>query len=141
MGLNAISLLVVEALTGQPSGVDTNLILEHLKAVVRESLTPVYEFVDNNTIPQLAPTYIEDEELRNLYQISTSEHLQKLADGLLYLQQYPDDDTLRELQRSIHSLKGDLQKCRCRNCRSPQPTNRRDDRASRASRDRLEFRA
>ena len=64
----------LKRLTGQPSGVDTNLILEHLKAVLRESLTPVFD-VDNT---QLAPTYIEDEELRNLYQISTSEHLEKL---------------------------------------------------------------
>ncbi|MDF5727939.1 MAG: Hpt domain-containing protein, partial [Rhizonema sp. PD38] len=70
MGLNAIGLLVQEALTGQPSGVDTNQILEHLKAVVSTYLPSVFEFVDNNTIPQLAPTYIEDEELRNLYQLS-----------------------------------------------------------------------
>ncbi|MDF5725740.1 MAG: Hpt domain-containing protein, partial [Rhizonema sp. PD37] len=106
MGLNAISLLVQEALIGQPSGVDTNLILEHLKAALKESPQLLFEFVDNNTIPQLAPTYIEDEELRNLYQLSTSEHLQKLETGLLHLQQFPDDD-MWELQRSIHSLKVD----------------------------------
>ena len=64
--LNAIGLLVQESLTGQPSGVDTNLIIDELKAAHRESLTPRFEFVNNT---QLAPTYIEDEELRNLYQI------------------------------------------------------------------------
>ena len=105
--LNAVGLLVVESLTGQPSGVDTNLIIDELKAAARESQQPVFKVVDNNIIPQLASTYIEDEELRNLYQISASEHLQKLADGLLHLQQHSDDDMLRELQRSIHSLKGD----------------------------------
>ncbi|MDF5718733.1 MAG: Hpt domain-containing protein, partial [Rhizonema sp. NSF051] len=50
---------------------------------------------------------IEDEELRNLYQLSTSEHLQKLETGLLHLQQFPDDNTLWELWQEIHSLRGD----------------------------------
>lgn len=51
---------------------------------------------------------IEDEELRNLYQISSEEHLQKLKAGLQHLKKYPDDETtLKELRREAHSLRGD----------------------------------
>jgi two-component system chemotaxis sensor kinase CheA len=51
---------------------------------------------------------IEDEELRNLYQLSSVEHLQNLEVGLRHLQKYPDDETsLEELRREAHSLKGD----------------------------------
>ena len=51
---------------------------------------------------------IEDEELRNLYQISGEERLQKFEAGLLYLEEHPGDEaTLELLRREIHSLKGD----------------------------------
>jgi two-component system chemotaxis sensor kinase CheA len=52
--------------------------------------------------------FIKDEELRNLYKISSEENLQKLTDGLLHLQQQPiDEATLEKLVRVVHSLKGD----------------------------------
>ncbi len=51
---------------------------------------------------------IEDEELRDVFKIASEEHLQKLDDGLLYLEQHPGDlATLEELLRETHSLKGD----------------------------------
>ncbi|TAG98010.1 MAG: hybrid sensor histidine kinase/response regulator [Oscillatoriales cyanobacterium] len=51
---------------------------------------------------------IEDEELRDVFKIASEEHLQKLDDGLLYLEQHPGDSaTLEELLRETHSLKGD----------------------------------
>ncbi len=51
---------------------------------------------------------IEDEELRDVFKIASEEHLQKLDDGLLYLEQYPGDSAkLEELLRETHSLKGD----------------------------------
>jgi two-component system, chemotaxis family, sensor kinase CheA len=51
---------------------------------------------------------IEDEELRNLYQIASEERLQQMQAGLQYLQKYPDDETtLKELRREAHSLRGD----------------------------------
>lgn len=51
---------------------------------------------------------IEDEELRNVFKIASEEHLQKLDDGLVYLEQYPSDlAKLEELLRETHSLKGD----------------------------------
>ncbi|MEG4572823.1 hybrid sensor histidine kinase/response regulator [Microcoleus sp. N3A4] len=51
---------------------------------------------------------IEDEELRDVFKIASQEHLQKLDDGLLYLEQHPGDSAkLEELLRETHSLKGD----------------------------------
>lgn len=51
---------------------------------------------------------IEDEELRDVFKIASEEHLQKIDDGLLYLEQHPGDSaTLEELLRETHSLKGD----------------------------------
>ncbi len=51
---------------------------------------------------------IEDEELRDVFKIASEEHLQKLDEGLLYLEQHPGDSAkLEELLRETHSLKGD----------------------------------
>ncbi len=51
---------------------------------------------------------IEDEELRSLYQVSSSEHLAKLEAGLLFLEKNPQDkNKLQEMLRTAHSLKGD----------------------------------
>lgn len=50
---------------------------------------------------------IYDDELRQLFQVETEEHLQKLEQGLLHLEQHPDDkNVLDELQRELHNLKG-----------------------------------
>ncbi|MBD3563203.1 Hpt domain-containing protein, partial [Planktothrix sp. FACHB-1355] len=51
---------------------------------------------------------IEDEELRDIFKTASEDHLQKLDDGLLYLEKHPDDQAkLEELLREAHSLKGD----------------------------------
>ncbi|MGB3265649.1 MAG: hybrid sensor histidine kinase/response regulator [Microcoleus sp.] len=51
---------------------------------------------------------IEDEELRDVFKIASEEHLQKLDEGFLYLEQHPEDSAkLEELLRETHSLKGD----------------------------------
>lgn len=51
---------------------------------------------------------IEDEELRDVFKIASEEHLQKLDDGLMYLEEHPGDAAkLEELLRETHSLKGD----------------------------------
>ncbi|MDF5716448.1 MAG: hybrid sensor histidine kinase/response regulator, partial [Rhizonema sp. NSF051] len=99
--LNAIGLLVQEALTGQPSFVSTNHIIDELKAALRASQQPRLEVVDSNTVPI-------EEELRNVYRITSQERLQKLEAGLLHLEKRPNDAaTLEELLREAHSLKGD----------------------------------
>ena len=51
---------------------------------------------------------IEDEELRDTFKIASEEHLQKLDDGLLWLEKNPNDQSkIEELLREAHSLKGD----------------------------------
>ncbi len=52
--------------------------------------------------------YIEDEELRELYKIASTDHIDKIETGLLHLEKNPDDRAkLDELLRATHSLKGD----------------------------------
>ena len=51
---------------------------------------------------------IEDDELRELYKASSSEHLQKLETELMLLEKNPDDTkALEEFLREAHTLKGD----------------------------------
>ena len=52
--------------------------------------------------------YIEDEELRELYKTSSSEHLQKMEADLMILEKSPQDNTaLEDFLREAHTLKGD----------------------------------
>ncbi len=52
--------------------------------------------------------YIEDEELRELYKVASTDHIEKIETGLLHLEKNPDDRAkLDELLRATHSLKGD----------------------------------
>ena len=52
--------------------------------------------------------YIEDEELRELYKTSSSEHLSKLESELMTLEKNPQDNSaLAEFLREAHTLKGD----------------------------------
>lgn len=51
---------------------------------------------------------IEDQELREIYQVSGLEHVQNLESGLLKLEETPNDpELLQTLLREAHSLKGD----------------------------------
>ncbi|MDZ7968776.1 MAG: hybrid sensor histidine kinase/response regulator [Nostoc sp. DedSLP03] len=51
---------------------------------------------------------IDDEELRDVFKVASEEHLQNLDDGLLHLENHPDDLAILEaLMREAHSLKGD----------------------------------
>ncbi|MBG1269450.1 hybrid sensor histidine kinase/response regulator [Nostoc sp. WHI] len=51
---------------------------------------------------------INDEELRSVFKVASEEHLQNLDDGLLHLENHPDDlAVLEALMREAHSLKGD----------------------------------
>ena len=136
-GLEAISKLVQEAITGQPSAVDTTQVLEQFMLVLENcqqsavaspiqaepglvgaSLTNTLEPTTDNVTkptppqpsspPQLVESYIDDDELRQVYQLASDERLQILEAGLLHLEKYPDDTaTLDQLLREAHSLKGD----------------------------------
>ncbi|MCB1177775.1 MAG: hybrid sensor histidine kinase/response regulator [Leptospiraceae bacterium] len=50
---------------------------------------------------------IEDEELSNLFQVESEEHLNKIEEGLLEIEKDPNDlDTMHIIFRAAHSLKG-----------------------------------
>ena len=52
--------------------------------------------------------FIEDEELRTLYQAASAEHLEAIELGLLQLEQKPSDrEVISPILRAAHSLKGD----------------------------------
>lgn len=52
--------------------------------------------------------YIEDEELRSLYQVASADHLNSIESSLLHLEKNPQDKAqLTSLLRATHSLKGD----------------------------------
>ncbi|MFB2768929.1 Hpt domain-containing protein [Pelatocladus sp. BLCC-F211] len=144
LGLDAIGLLVYEAVTGEATGVDTADILEQLMVAVAESEPPEPEQLEqvqltvstqvsvaqenqsptstnelkdppspvyaanNSNSPQAKFSFIEDEELRDIYQTTSEERLQNLVAGILHLQKQPQDEaTLQQLLREAHSLKGD----------------------------------
>ena len=98
-GLHTIRSLIDEAITLTPSGeIDYREMLDSIESI----LTP-------QPSTEIAPTYIEDSELRDVYKISSEERLQTIEEGLLHLEKHPDDDgtVLESLLREAHSLKGD----------------------------------
>lgn len=96
--------------------------LDTLRQRVDESVTPTSKPAPQ-PIPQPTPPapqsaaveslaasslYIDDDELRHTFQIASEDHLQKLDEGLLHLEQHPDDTAqLDRCLREIHSIKGD----------------------------------
>ena len=105
-GIYAISQLVQEAVTGEPSEVDYHQTLEFLKAVVASAaVSPVA--VPDDMAPSDA-IYINDDELREIYRITSDGRLRALEASLQQLEHSPDDATTIEvLRRETHSLKGD----------------------------------
>jgi two-component system chemotaxis sensor kinase CheA len=118
-GLRVIESLIQEAVTGQPSHVDVEQAITQF-ATILSSPSPSFlssplsppseERIDFSpaTEPLKAPLFIEDEDLREIYQITSLDRLHQLEVGLLELTMSPDEETtLAELLRQIHSLKGD----------------------------------
>ena len=128
-GLNAISQLVHEAVTGEPAGVDMAELLEHLIEPVLGATEPALEIAPemNPALQPQAPMIpaqeipaqeipaqeipaqeIPDAELLKIYKATNQRRLQKLESGLLHLATFVDDEAvLRELLEDIHSLKSD----------------------------------
>lgn len=105
--LDAINQIVVEATTGFPCLVDADSIIDKLRQLsdgnaVHEETSPATPSINSQLI------YIEDDELREIYKVSSEEHLQNLESGILYLENHPDDhEKMNDLLRELHSLKGD----------------------------------
>jgi two-component system chemotaxis sensor kinase CheA len=116
-GLNAIRQLVDEAVTGIPCDINAFYALARLMGAPPPSEEPPTpaptEAPPETPAPPTPPLpkshrYLEDEELRTTFKIACEEHLQKLDDGILYLEQNPLDlAKLEALLREAHSIKGD----------------------------------
>lgn len=118
-GLNAIAQLIHEATTGEAIQVDVTEVLQVLSdapASDREAIVSIHANpidlnpIDLNSIDLNSShsNLIADEELREIYRITSEERLQKLESGLGQLAKHPDDPAILEgLRRQIHSLKGD----------------------------------
>ncbi|NJK55901.1 MAG: hybrid sensor histidine kinase/response regulator [Pleurocapsa sp. SU_5_0] len=97
--LDGMHRLVEEALTGEPGGVTT----EELVALLTTE-------TDSELVTEQAFTVsvIEDEELKDIYRLSSQEHLQNLEAGIVNLEQDPTQlEIIDDLLREAHSLKGD----------------------------------
>ena len=105
-GLDIISQLMDEAITGEASGVDFEETLDFLGTVLASALPATA--ATESIAAQKTHLYIEDDELREIY-FATSEgrlhvlesHLKQLDEGT------SNETTLEVLRREIHSLKGD----------------------------------
>ena len=108
--LDGMQKLVTEALTGEPSGINPESLVEFLTAKpesVSESVS-VVSIESNIPTSQLQFSVIEDEELKDIYRLSSQEHLQNLEAGILNLEQNPTQlEIITDLMRDAHSLKGD----------------------------------
>ncbi|TAO00769.1 MAG: hybrid sensor histidine kinase/response regulator [Phormidium sp. SL48-SHIP] len=87
--------------------------LDRIRRLIHQAITPPEqsesESEEDNAAPPVAESrYIEDDELRQTFQVASEDHLQKLDAGLLYLEEHPQDESkLDEVLREIHSIKGD----------------------------------
>ena len=122
LGVDAVKKIATEAVTGEPSGVSTFHVMAQLMGaeeeveteelevetgeVEEEHLATIADIVDSTDEP--STVYIEDDELRELYKVASADHLEKLEQGLLTLEQQPNDSSILDgLLRETHSLKGD----------------------------------
>jgi two-component system chemotaxis sensor kinase CheA len=106
--LEALHKFAQEAITGEPAGINPFHALASLMGAGASNERPAPVESPPTPTPIRTPIYIDDEELRQTFKIACEEHLQKLDEGLLYLEKQPDDCAkLEELLREIHSIKGD----------------------------------
>lgn len=99
--IGALGKLVHEAVTDEPSGVDCSQLLNQLSEFLPES-QPETTKTTNNVVKQNGngngngnyvnrTLLIEDNDLRDIFKISSEEHLQQLQSGLIFLDDHPDD--------------------------------------------------
>jgi two-component system, chemotaxis family, sensor kinase CheA len=110
--------LVYSALTGEPCEVDGDSLVASLLTEVNsetEFLLPRSESRTDD-LPTESPTdelglefnQIADEELKEIYRLSSQEHLHNLESGILQLEKDPSQsEIIEDLLRAAHSLKGD----------------------------------
>lgn len=100
--VGALGKLVHEAVTDEPSGVNSDLIISQLN----EFLPDVHQTPPQNghsngngnghSYHKQFRLFIEDQDLREVYQLSSQEHLQKLRSQLALLEEHPQDPNYTE---------------------------------------------
>ncbi|MFN5515517.1 MAG: response regulator [Cyanobacteriota bacterium] len=97
--VGALGKLVQEAVTDEPSGVNPQQLLSQLSEFLPQD-SPAPELVpagnggaktNGNGHKNRSVRLIEDLELRDIYRVSSEEHLTRLMAGLMALEQRPDD--------------------------------------------------
>ncbi|NET33387.1 MAG: response regulator [Cyanothece sp. SIO1E1] len=108
-GLEAISQLVQESVSGEPSGINIDQLQDYLVEVAAAVVnSPPEAFPAVERMVQPISNTIEDAELLEIYRTTSEERLQQLETNLLHLEKNPHDyATLATLMREAHSLKGD----------------------------------
>lgn len=101
-GLYTLEQLLYETATGEPSGIDYGQTVTTLQTTLAAAMaSPAGD-------AGLSPLYIQDNELREIYRVTSEGRLQALEMGLQQLYQgTADADSLEVLRRETHSLKGD----------------------------------
>ncbi|MBE9067287.1 Hpt domain-containing protein [Leptolyngbya cf. ectocarpi LEGE 11479] len=100
-GIYIVEQLIGEAITGEPSDLEGEQTLSSLK-------TTIASIMSAPAAVQCEAIYIEDDELREIYRITSAERLQALDESLIKLEHgVADAQTWETLRRQTHSLKGD----------------------------------
>lgn len=108
--VGALGKLVQEAVTDQPSGVNSEELSRRLNAFLPEKdKTNLYPQPTQPTekTPLPSPLFIEDESLREIYSLSQEEHLHKIKAHLSLLEENPDWEIPDELLKEIESFELD----------------------------------
>lgn len=104
-GIYIVEQLVGEAITGEPSDLDGEQTLNSLKTTITSIISAP---ADESAAVQGGSIYIEDDELREIYRITSAARLQALEASLIKLEHgVADAQTWETLRRETHSLKGD----------------------------------
>ncbi|WP_013324326.1 hybrid sensor histidine kinase/response regulator [Gloeothece verrucosa] len=108
--VDAMRKLVHEAVTDEPSGVDVEQLLAHLSPKPQEQ-APIPHTNGNgngNGSKNSNNWFIQDEDLRDIYKLSSEEHLSKLKAGLQVLEKHPfDENSIEALLQEAQSFELD----------------------------------
>jgi two-component system chemotaxis sensor kinase CheA len=112
--LDGMHRLVDAALIGEPCEVDIDALLVNLLAEESLETEASMPKLDENTADSPAEftepesNKIADDELKEIYRVSSQEHLKNLESGILQLEREPSQlEIVADLLQAAHSLKGD----------------------------------
>jgi len=105
--LDGMKKLVQEAVTGEPSHINHTELLNNLTSVL-DKPSGKTNGNGNGDSKKVTNRFIEDEDLREIYHISSIQHLEKIKSGLILLEKNPEDSiSLSELLEEAQSFELD----------------------------------